>query len=261
MSFLFQTRRPGLSPNPRLSQRFFSSLTSQQHRANRAIIWSCIAGSVAVFGAWNYSMGAWGPGSAGMSSRSSPRGTVVSSWSTTRVRKYLDDNFTLKVSDFDTGRYWTLLGSAISHISFYHILGNMFSLHAFGSYCSVVIPPAALATLLAGSAIGGGISWLYHQKTSGSGRNVRAMGASGMVMGLGSAAACLMPQARVLLFAVVPVPLWILVPAYFVYDAYYLNAVDSRVAHAGHIGGSIFGVVYYALVLRRFGGILGPRRF
>jgi len=81
------------------------------------------------------------------------------------------------------------------------------------------------------------------------------------VMGLGSAAACLMPQARVLLFAVVPVPLWILVPAYFVYDAYYLNAVDSRVAHAGHIGGSIFGVVYYALVLRRFGGILGPRRF
>lgn len=80
-----------------------------------------------------------------------------------------------------------------------------------------------------------------------------------MVMGVGSAAMCLLPNARVLLFAVVPVPLWVLVPAYFVYDAYYLNAQDSRVGHAGHIGGSIFGVVYYALFLRKFGGILGPR--
>lgn len=179
------------------------------------------------------------------------------------MRKFLEDNFTLKLSDVNNGRYWTLLASAFSHIGFYHLLGNMFSLHAFSSYTSLAIPPASLATLLVGSALCGSIGWLYHENSQGKTRygEARALGASGMVMGVGSAAACLMPNARVLLMAVIPVPLWVLVPAYFIYDAYYLNAVDSRVAHAGHIGGSIFGVVFYALVLRRYGGVLGPRYY
>jgi len=226
----------------------------RNYQTNRALIWSCIGGSVGIFAAWGYSMGSWGVGNAG-------RGNVISSWNTRRVRKFLDDNFTLKLSDVNNGKYWTLITSAFSHISFYHLLGNMFSLHAFSSYASLALPPSQMASLLAGSALFGSIGWLYHEKSQGRAEytQARALGASGMVMGVGSAAACLMPNARVLLMAVVPVPLWVLVPAYFLYDAYYLNATDSRVAHAGHIGGSVFGVVYYALVLRRFGGILGPR--
>lgn len=77
-----------------------------------------------------------------------------------------------------------------------------------------------------------------------------------MVMGLGTAAALLKPSATMLLFGVVPVPLWLLMGGYFFYDAYYLNRMD-RVGHAGHLGGLGFGVLYYMLRLRGFGGLFG----
>lgn len=78
----------------------------------------------------------------------------------------------------------------------------------------------------------------------------RGLGFSGALMGITSVAACLNPSARVALYGIVPVPLWGLVAGYAFFDGYYVNDANSRVAHAGHLGGLAFGVAYYLLRLR-----------
>jgi membrane associated rhomboid family serine protease len=37
---------------------------------------------------------------------------------------------------------------------------------------------------------------------------------------------------------------------YAAYDGYYLNSENSRIGHAGHLGGLAFGIGYYLLRLR-----------
>ena len=214
----------------------------------------------------NYSGGPFG----GYSGRSSARSemfaiiglntAVFAAWSYARGQQnrdlwiWLTRNFTLTASDISQQRWHTLLTSAISHNNFPHFLFNMISFHAFGSILSAVgIGGVRLFTLCTGSALAGSLAFIYNQ----SGRNTqsRGLGASGMVMGAAAAAACLMPFAPMQLFFIpVSIPLWAVALLYTAVDSYYVNS-NSPIGHAAHLGGSVFGLAYYGLALRRFGGI------
>jgi membrane associated rhomboid family serine protease len=37
---------------------------------------------------------------------------------------------------------------------------------------------------------------------------------------------------------------------YAIYDGYYLSSQTTSVAHAGHLGGTVFGILYYLAKLR-----------
>lgn len=78
----------------------------------------------------------------------------------------------------------------------------------------------------------------------------RGLGFSGAVMSISTVTACLAPKARMLLMGFIPMPLWGLVTGYAVYDGYFLNDPNTRTAHAGHLGGLAFGILYYVLKLR-----------
>jgi membrane associated rhomboid family serine protease len=54
----------------------------------------------------------------------------------------------------------------------------------------------------------------------------------------------------VYIYGIIPLPLWATVAGYAVYDGYYLNDNNSRIGHAGHLGGLAFGIAYYLLRLR-----------
>lgn len=106
-----------------------------------------------------------------------------------------------------------------------------------------------------GSGVTGAAGYLYNRylQTQGSARGdvTRGLGFSGAVMGISSVAACLAPTAQVQLYGIIPLPLWALVAGYAAYDGYYVNSSDSRIGHAGHLGGLAFGLAYYALRLRK----------
>ena len=70
-------------------------------------------------------------------------------------------------------------------------------------------------------------------------------------MGTVTAVACFVPREKVALLGVINMPLWMLVIAYGLYDGYFVNKGESRVAHGGHLGGMAFGLVYYFLRLRK----------
>ncbi|KAF2814043.1 uncharacterized protein BDZ99DRAFT_516665 [Mytilinidion resinicola] len=217
---------------------YYSSLASNRMggfnpRPGMGFIWGLIGANVAVFAAVH----------------ASP----------SQSRK-LTRELPMSLQSIREGKYWTIITSGFTHFSGYHLLGNMFTLHAFGRVLvyGARLPLLNLIILSVGSLISGSAFFLAHEKRRERPyRMVQGIGASGMVMGLGAAAACLVPR-TMMLVAFFPAPLWLVVSGYFAYDYWYLNQ-HTGTAHSGHLGGLGFGLLYYVLSLRRFGGVLGLR--
>ena len=166
------------------------------------------------------------------------------------------ENFTISMKNIQSQRYHTILTSAFAHYDLPHLVVNMMSLRAFSSALMYMsgIGSGHLAGLMLSSAISGSVGYLIQKKLQNANDNEAALGASGVVMGLGAAASLLSPNTTMLLLGVVPVPLWLLIGGYAAYDMYYLSE-KSRIAHSGHLGGLAAGTIYYFLALRRFGGV------
>ena len=76
-------------------------------------------------------------------------------------------------------------------------------------------------------------------------------------MGLGAAVSLKMPSNKVLLMGVIPMPVWLLMVGYVFYDSARLDDQTSTTGHAAHLGGAVFGALYYLVALRSGRGRLG----
>lgn len=211
-------------------------------------VWTIIGLNAAVFGAWKYAE----------STRDS------------KLLRLLQQHATLSWDNMLAGRYWTIFTSAFSHTWTMHFAFNMIALHAFGSIMAISgVPAMHIFSLCFGCGLAGSTAWLYQRKEQGNkpraptvygaqrppGVVDSALGASGMVMGAAGVATCLMPFAPMnLMFIPIPIPLWVLTGLYATFDIYFMKKND-RIGHAAHLGGMAYGVLYYFLNLRRFGGV------
>ena len=248
------------SPFRRTYAQAYQASTWSTHRAAMRTTWVLISLNVAVFGAWTYAQ----------------------TNKDAKLTRWLRQNFMLSLNNWREGRTWTLLTSAFSHQAVYHILFNMLTLHTFATMLSWVpgIGGVHMLALSLGSGLAGSYAWLYQQQQSSSSTTKDrgwsniftqaptrieqgALGASAMVMGVGAAAACLMPRAPVRLMGILKLPLWLATLGFAAVDAYFLHSETSPVAHGAHLGGAAFGVSYFAVFLMKFGGLgrfLGRRR-
>ncbi|KAF2278427.1 uncharacterized protein EI97DRAFT_431647 [Westerdykella ornata] len=157
-----------------------------------------------------------------------------------------------------SGHYETIITSAFAHLDPIHLLANMTSFYFIGRLVAenAGIMPRHFVTLLLGSAISGSLGYLLvryqHVRRTGQADTQSGLGFSGAVMGLGLAASMMFPRTVFHVYGIIPVPLWVLMGGYLIYDGYYLSSEKKTgVAHAGHLGGAAFGALYYLLVLRR----------
>ena len=80
---------------------------------------------------------------------------------------------------------------------------------------------------------------------------VALLGASGAVSAIAVVFACLYPRAWLLLNFFIPVPAALAVGFFFVLDlGGVLNPRGDMVAHAAHLGGALFGFVYWTFSVR-----------
>jgi len=157
------------------------------------------------------------------------------------------------------GTFWTPLTSTFSHLDIFHVGSNMLGTYFIGKFmCYLpVITPAHIVTITLGAGVTGSMLFLFQRYMAIGGSSVdykRGLGFSGALMGLTTVAACLSPSTKFYIYGIVPVPLWGLALGYAFYDGYYLNNPRSQIGHAGHLGGSLFGVWYYVLRLRGWKG-------
>src|SRR5512137_107831 len=149
-----------------------------------------------------------------------------------------------------TSEPWTIVTSLFVHADIFHILGNMVTLYFFGAYLTTMVGETKfLITYFLGGLLGGVFYILYALYAPWGDPNIGAIGASGAVFAIGGALAVLRPNLKVLLFFVVPMPLWVAVIGGFVL----LTVISAglNIAWQAHFGGLVVGLIAGFLLKRR----------
>jgi membrane associated rhomboid family serine protease len=148
---------------------------------------------------------------------------------------------------------FSLVSFMFLHGSFWHILGNMWSLYIFGDNVEDHLGPLryALFYLLCGMA--SGISHVILNLHS----NLPTIGASGAIAGVMGAYFILHPKSKILtLIPIFFIPYFLNIPAYIFLGLWFLlqfiNAAGSHgnmsgIAWWAHIGGFVFGMLFLKL--------------
>lgn len=166
-------------------------------------------------------------------------------------RSLVDDWFALDPTKVAQGQIWRLVTAGFCHDrnSIWHILINMIFLWLFGRrledrYGHDEFALFYFASLIFSSFAFVGIAWYTDSR-------VPAIGASGAVWGVVALYALLYPYETICIYFI-PVQIRILAAIYFLADLHPLllsingeGSFDYGVAHAAHVGGAIFGFLYW----------------
>lgn len=147
---------------------------------------------------------------------------------------HFTDSFLLASEDIFS-RPWILVSYMFLHGNPTHLLFNMWALFIFGPLLEQRIGPKRFLLLYFGSGIIAGIlsSFFYS----------RALGASGAIMGMLGTLIILMPDLQILLFLIIPMPLWIAGIIFALIDL--LGVVyPSGVGNIAHLVGLGIGLLY-----------------
>ena len=127
---------------------------------------------------------------------------------------------------------WTIVTSMFLHAGFGHLFGNMLTLFFFGSYLSRLVGDSKFLIVYFGGGILGSILFILLAPPFSV-----AVGASGAVYAVAGALVMLRPNLRVLLYFIVPMPLWVVITVFFVVFSFI-----PGVAWQAHLGGLIVGL-------------------
>jgi membrane associated rhomboid family serine protease len=144
------------------------------------------------------------------------------------------------------GQVWRLLTYAFLHdpSQIMHILFNMLFLWWFGSDMEDMLGPKEFLAFYLVAALCGGVVFTVSGLISG--HAGVCLGASGAVTAVLVLCACHYPHRVILLFFILPVPIWLFVIFEVAQDAYtLLRNISTPVAVGVHLAGAAFGFAYF----------------
>lgn len=154
------------------------------------------------------------------------------------------------------GEVWRLLTPVFLHSGIFHIFGNMLVLYFMGTRLEERYGSREFVLLYLASGLFASLIYMGAQM-AGAADVARAVGASGAVFGVLVVYAFHFPRQQVLLFFVIPMPVWVLATLWVVMDAISAtgelanpNGPRGRTAYFAHLGGAFFGLMYYQLGLK-----------
>lgn len=164
------------------------------------------------------------------------------------------ENLALKPSNiFEGKKLWTIFTHFFLHASLTHLAMNMISLIFIGNFVEKLIGRKRFLYFYLLGGIFSAFSFLITSSIVGnnaflmrifSSPNVYAVGASGAIFALGGLLAILTPKLRVLVFFILPMPLWIGL-IFLLSFFWFLSIIGGfPIGNSAHLGGFLFGVLY-----------------
>jgi membrane associated rhomboid family serine protease len=138
-------------------------------------------------------------------------------------------------------QWYRWVTSAFIHGDPTHLFFNMLALFFFGPAMEVGLGTIEFIAIYFGSLLAGSAwTWMEHYRDP----NYRALGASGAISGVTSAAALFFPFSTIYLFFAVPMPMIVFALGYIIWSAVAsAGRVRDGIGHAAHLGGALAGVV------------------
>lgn len=147
---------------------------------------------------------------------------------------------------------WTFVTSMFMHAGFGHLLVNMISLMFIGNFVEKLVGKKRFIWLyFVGGLFAGGLFVLIALLT-GIDMNVYAVGASGAIFALGGLLAVLTPKLPVLVFFIIPMPMW-LAMIFLMFGIWALSlGLGLPIGNIAHLGGLLVGVGYGFYLRKKF---------
>lgn len=176
---------------------------------------------------------------------------VFVGWQTFDLRPFMAQHFLVSADAVAEYRVWTLLTSEFSHADATHLIFNMFGLWVFGRAIGQVRGASEVLRLyLFGAVIASAAHVLF---LLFSGDNTPALGASGAVMAMAAYYGGMFPDRTLLVGFILPLPAAAAVALFILIDVFGLAILQDKspIAHAAHLGGAAFGLLYYQFGVER----------
>ncbi len=154
----------------------------------------------------------------------------------------------------EKGFIWQFFTYMFLHGSFMHIFVNMYALLIFGISIEETWGTKKFLLYYVITGTGAGVTiFLLNIFLGGQAMVIPTIGASGAIFGLLIAFGILFPDAQILLFFVLPIRAKYLVILYGGFEFYSLMTTmgSSNISHIGHLGGLLFGLIFFAVEKRR----------
>ncbi len=153
-------------------------------------------------------------------------------------------------------QYYRVMTSSFLHVDFFHLFLNMLTLYFFGPTVEATLGKLGFLVVYFGAIITSGIvSSLVNRNNL----SYSSVGASDAVSGVVLSFCVFRPLAGIYLFMIpLPIPAILYGVLYILISARLMGNPGNRIAHEGHLGGAVAGVVLTVLmkpeVVARFFG-------
>ena len=141
---------------------------------------------------------------------------------------------------------WMFFTAIFLHGSIAHLFFNMIALLIFGPMLEQQIGGKNfLLVYLIGGIVGNVIGIFFYPQ---------ALGASGAIMAMFGTLVVLMPRLTVLIYGIIPMPLWAMAVLWFLLD-FFGSFTASSIGHIVHIAGLIYGLAFGFYLKRKIRSI------
>ncbi|MCK5449989.1 rhomboid family intramembrane serine protease [Candidatus Pacearchaeota archaeon] len=147
---------------------------------------------------------------------------------------------------------WTFITSMFMHAGFGHLFVNMISLMFIGGFVEKLIGKKRFLGLYFASGIFAGFFFVLIALATGTDLNVYAVGASGAIFGLGGLLAVLTPKLPVLVFFIIPMPMWAAMGFLIVVLWVLSLGLGLPIGNVAHLGGLLVGLSYGFYLKRKY---------
>jgi len=155
---------------------------------------------------------------------------------------------------------WQPVTYMFLHVTFLHILFNMFVLWMFGSELEQLWGRREFLRYYLITGVGAGLTYMLLMPLIDANTRYNVlMGASGAVYGLLAAFALIYPDRRIMLYFLVPIPVRIFVIGLVLIETLSMWRTDN-IGHLAHLGGMAVGYIYLRGGRRRLDDLLRSRR-
>jgi len=157
------------------------------------------------------------------------------------------DNYKFEVDKILISKdYKRLITSGFLHVSWLHLLFNMFSLYAFSGLLESHLGTSRFLLIYFTSLIGGDLLALFVHRNHG---DYSSVGASGAICGIIFASIALFPDLGIGMFGLpISIPGWIYGLVYVLYSIYGIKSKKDNIGHEAHLGGALIGLVMAILL-------------
>ena len=137
--------------------------------------------------------------------------------------------------------YYRIITGGFLHVSWMHLIFNMYTLYVFGESLGLVLGPLPFLIVYFAGLVGGDLLALFIHRFHG---DYSAVGASGAINGIMFASIAIFPGMDVgMFFLPIGIPGWVYGLVFSLYSIYGIRSKNNNVGHEAHLGGALVGML------------------